>query len=192
MDMLRKRTEIPLVHSSNGEEKIILLKEEANHDGGSNSAGRPIGPQYWEVNEKLHFMDLHGIDVSVVSLANPWLDFLEPTEAEEVALAFNEDLQVYCSNAPLISTSEGSPKSRLYAFGSLPLVPGITLEAVSKVIDQISSLSYLRGVVMGTKGLGKGLDDPEMEKVWEKLAERGLMSFVVGLLLLLLHLVSLV
>jgi hypothetical protein len=44
MDMLRKRTTIPLVHSdSDGQEKIILLKEEAEA-GGSNSHGRPVGP----------------------------------------------------------------------------------------------------------------------------------------------------
>jgi len=67
-DLMRARdatNQIPLIRKdSDGQEKVILLKEEAEK-GGSNSAGRPIGPQYWDRKEKIKFMDTHGIDVSV-------------------------------------------------------------------------------------------------------------------------------
>lgn len=67
-DLMRARdgtNQIPLIRKDdNGQEKVILLKEEAEK-GGSNSSGRPIGPQYWDRNEKIKFMDTHGIDVSV-------------------------------------------------------------------------------------------------------------------------------
>jgi hypothetical protein len=44
MDLMRKRTDIPRVHTApDGQEKVILLKEEAHGDG-SNSQGRPVGP----------------------------------------------------------------------------------------------------------------------------------------------------
>lgn len=34
---------------------------------------------------------------------------------------------------------------------------------------------------MGTKGVGKGLDDDEMDPIWEALDKAGLVSFVVSL-----------
>lgn len=129
-------------------------------------------------------MNTHGIDVSIVSLANPWLDFLEPEEAVEAAFELNLDVQKYCetydpSNEPPTNDGfEAQTKDRLFAFGSLPLVPGIQKEKVLESIQQIQELSYLRGVVMGTKGIGKGLDDPEMEPIYEALAAAGLVVFV--------------
>ncbi len=42
-----------------GEERLLILENEP-------SGGRPVGPQYWDRQEKLRFMDLHGIDISFV------------------------------------------------------------------------------------------------------------------------------
>jgi len=55
-------------------------------------------------------MDRHGIDISVLSLANPWLDFLPKGGAVEMAALLNDDLQ---------EISEGSD-GRIYGFGVLP------------------------------------------------------------------------
>ena len=44
MDLMRKRQAIPRVYMGDGgQERMILLKEE-EAAGGSNSAGRPVGP----------------------------------------------------------------------------------------------------------------------------------------------------
>jgi len=37
------------------------------------------------VKRKLAFMNHHGIAVSVISSANPWIDFVEPEEAPVLA-----------------------------------------------------------------------------------------------------------
>lgn len=50
-----------------------------------------------------------------------------------------------------------------------------------KAIEQVKGLSYLRGIVMGTRGVGKGLDDPAMEPIYAAIAEAGLVVFVVRL-----------
>ncbi|GAA6038290.1 hypothetical protein JCM8097_003925 [Rhodosporidiobolus ruineniae] len=182
MDLLRRRQKIPkIIQGNDGQEMVVLLKEEEGK--GANSKGRPVGPQYWDRKEKIAFMDTHGIDVSVVSLANPWLDFLEPDEAVTAAAELNEDIQNYCatygSEEAAASTSfAAQTEKRLFAFGSLPLVPGIATKKVIEAIEQIKGLSYLRGVVMGTKGIGKGLDDPEMEPIYEAIAAAGLVVFV--------------
>ena len=60
-------------------------------------------------------MDAHGIDKSVISLANPWLDFLPRDEAGAAARSINDEVDSICSQY----------SGRLYAFGTLPLsAPG--------------------------------------------------------------------
>ncbi|KAK4699488.1 aminocarboxymuconate-semialdehyde decarboxylase, partial [Phenoliferia sp. Uapishka_3] len=183
MELLRKRTRIPRVHTAqDGQERIILLKEE-EAGGGSHSQGRPIGPQYWERKNKIAFMDTHGIDITVVSLANPWLDFLTPEEAVPAATTLNTDVEAYCatyspSDAAESTSFAAHTKKRFFGFGSLPLVPGVDIAHVLAAVKQVESLPHLRGIVMGTKGLGKGLDDVAMEPIWETVAKAGLTVFV--------------
>jgi aminocarboxymuconate-semialdehyde decarboxylase len=64
--LLRSRTSVPFIRSTTREgmldERLLILDHEP-------SGGRPVGPQYWDREEKLKFMDRHGIDVSVVRWA---------------------------------------------------------------------------------------------------------------------------
>src|SRR5258708_19925734 len=107
--VLRQRRKIPrTVSRERGERLIILPDEEADT---STSAGRPIGSEFYEVSRKLAFMDKHGIAVSVVSSANPWIDFVEPAEAPALAAHLNEDLEAICA----------ASAGRLYGFAVLPL-----------------------------------------------------------------------
>jgi len=124
-------------------------------------------------------MDKHGIDVSIVSTANPWLDFLTAPEAPVLARELNDDLEAYCATGPsLTAVSTSKPLRRLYGFGLLPLLPSVPSSEIISTIEQISTLPHLRGVIMGTRGLGKGLDDPELEPVWAAIAEKGLVVFL--------------
>jgi hypothetical protein len=100
----------------------------------------------------------------VSSSANPWLDFLPASKATSVASELNEDLEEYCSSGPSLS---GSERKRLYGFGLLPIVPQVGTASILETIKQISSLPHLKGVILGTQGLGKGLDDDALNPVWE-------------------------
>ena len=102
------------------------------------------------------------------SLANPWLDFLPSTrDTTNITIALNNDLQSICSQ---------HPKS-LYAFGVLP---STTCSASTWIttIHYISRLSYIKGVILGTKGLGRGLDDPGFDEIWATLENHKLMVFI--------------
>jgi predicted TIM-barrel fold metal-dependent hydrolase len=66
----------------------------------------------------------------------------------------------------------------MYGFGLLPIVPNSSAQAVLKSIDQVSKLPHLKGIIMGTKAFGKGLDDPELEPVWKALTDSGLVIFL--------------
>ncbi|TFK55449.1 amidohydrolase 2 [Heliocybe sulcata] len=177
--VLRSRATAPRILSRptpNGqgtEERLVILENEP-------SGGRPVGPQYWDRDEKLKFMDKHGIDISIVSpfksdsTANPWLDFLSPAEAPSLASALNNDLEAYCSTSPSLASS----LRRLYGFGLLPLLPTVPTNTLLSTITEITSLPHLKGIIMGTRGVGKGLDDDALEPVWEALAKAGLVVFL--------------
>ncbi|CAE6365535.1 unnamed protein product [Rhizoctonia solani] len=168
-DLMRARTRAPRIVPSkdgNGESLIVLEGKDS---------GRPVGGQYWDRSEKLAFMDKHSIDISIVSTANPWLDFLTAKEAPSLARELNDDLEAYCATGPSLSSA---PLRRLYGFGLLPLLPDVPASEITSIIDQIGSLPHLKGVIMGTKGVGKGLDDPALEPVWEAIASKGLVIFL--------------
>jgi hypothetical protein len=138
-------------------------------------------------------MDKHGIDISVVryeklrsgvvhvhflpfvSSANPWLDFLSASKAHTLANELNDDLEQYCSTSPIISETR---LRRLYGFGLLPLVPEVAISSLLDTVQQISRLSHLKGIIMGTQGIGKGLDDDALDPVWEAIEKAGLVVFL--------------
>ncbi len=184
--ILEGRDDIPIVRAFPGaaDPRIVLLSTEieplkaaeaaaaaAAANGGPTPApaslpGRPLTRHYASVEQKLHFMDTHGIDVSVLSLANPWLDFVAPELAAALAAKVNAGFAAMCR----------AHQGRLFFFAALPVTaPPATLLAA---IAQARSLPYCRGVILGTGGLGQGLDDPAMEPVLAALAEAGLVVFL--------------
>lgn len=182
MDILKKRSDIPKVLTVGGEDRLIILPGE-DHES-TTSVGRPIGKEYWSVQAKLRFMDNHNISKSVVSLANPWLDFLEVCqcavfivsfrvsesvlkgdEAEAVAQQLNDELQSICEQSG----------GRLYGFATLPVRNSA---ACVREIRRLRHLSCVRGVILGTSGAGNGLDDPGMFDVLAEIESNNFMIFL--------------
>ncbi|KAI9051320.1 hypothetical protein LZ554_004367 [Drepanopeziza brunnea f. sp. 'monogermtubi'] len=158
IELLRSRSSIPYIRSfppSTDLRLVILPAEETE----STSRGRPVGAEYYDINEKIKFMDTHSIDISVISLANPWLDWVPQDEAAKAAQQINDEVNSECEKFP----------GRLFAFGSLPLSGGAA--AIAQEIQRLKGLRYMRGVILGTTGLGKGLDDPELVPVFQALQD---------------------
>jgi aminocarboxymuconate-semialdehyde decarboxylase len=149
-----------------GNHRLIILPGEDSESTPSTSRGRPVGPSYWDVDEKVKFMDAHGIDTSVISLANPWLDFIAPGEAAATARSVNDEINALCGKYP----------GRLYAFGTLPLSG--TIDEVVAEVQRLSTLTHLRGVILGTSGLGKGLDDAALDPVYRALEATAQLIFL--------------
>ncbi|GMF30975.1 unnamed protein product [Phytophthora lilii] len=169
MDILRARKDVPFVRPGLGGERLIILpaeQQQLEQQSGGISGGRPIGGEYWDVDNKLRYMDRHGIRTSVLSLANPWLDFLPLDEQIRQAALLNDDMEAVCR------TSEG----RFLAFG---VVPQDSATAVKEVQRVSSELPHVRGVILSTAGLnGKGLDDPEMLEFYRAIDRAGLTIFL--------------
>jgi predicted TIM-barrel fold metal-dependent hydrolase len=161
LDILRNRTIAPKIFKHNHQERFIILPNEDLEE--STRLGRPVGPEYVDPKVKLNFMAKHDITTSVLSLANPWLDFLKEKEVSSIAKDLNQDMQEYCQDP------------RFYGFGVLPV--NSPSESV-KELERISKLDRLRGAIIGTQGCGKGLDDPRWEPVFAKAEELNLMLFL--------------
>jgi aminocarboxymuconate-semialdehyde decarboxylase len=111
------------------------------------------------------------------SSANPWLDFLPFSEAQRLAQQLNAELESYCATSP--SVTSAAEFKRLYGFGLLPLVPGAPTHSLPEAVSQLASQHpHIRGVIIGTRGAGLGLDDPALEPLWAALAETGLVVFL--------------
>ncbi|PSS13265.1 hypothetical protein M430DRAFT_106273 [Amorphotheca resinae ATCC 22711] len=165
ISLLKSRSSIPYIRSfpPSSSLRLVILPAE---DTESTSRGRPVGAEYYEIAEKIKFMDVHGIDISVISLANPWLDWVPADEAAEAARSINDEVDRECAKYP----------GRLFAFATLPLSGG--RDVIVREIERLKTLTYMRGVILGTTGLGKGLDDPELRPIFKALQDAQLPIFL--------------
>lgn len=161
--LLRERGKLPRISNRGGRDRLVILPEEEADD--STSAGRPIGSEFHDVKRKLAFMDHHGIAVSVVSMANPWIDFVDADEAPALAGQLNDDLEAMCA----------ASAGRLLGFGVLPLQRP---DAAAAELKRLAGHPHLRGIIVGSAGRGKGLDDPDFEPIWKVAAETRQFVFI--------------
>ncbi|KAE8148966.1 hypothetical protein BDV25DRAFT_157230, partial [Aspergillus avenaceus] len=183
MQMLRARKSVPYVHdpANNADPRLIILSSDDDPSIPLDQRGRPVDSSYWDINVKLDFMRRHGITTSVISLANPWLDFLEPEEAQTWAERINDDLENTCAKVNQAADPEKTipldQKETLFAFGALPL-SAPSADIVVNEVKRLKTLPHLRGVIMGTSGLGKGLDDVKLDPVWQALQDTESLLFL--------------
>lgn len=163
MEILRKRTDIPRVLQVDGQDRLVILPGEDKEI--TTSTGRPIGREYFDVSSKLKFMDRHSISKSVISLANPWLDFLTGDSAKSAAEELNDELQSICEQS----------QGRLFGFATLPVR---NPKAAVAEVARLKTLSCIKGVILGTPGAGKGLDDENMRDVLAAIEDNDYMIFL--------------
>jgi aminocarboxymuconate-semialdehyde decarboxylase len=170
INLLKSRTTVPYIRAFADDPaglRLVILPGEDSPANPSTSRGRPVGPEYWDVAQKIAFMDRHHIRTSVLSLANPWLDFVDDEAAAvEMAVRVNDWFEETCARYA----------GRLYAFAVLPMKAGVA--AIQAEIQRLKGLQWIRGVVMGTTGRGDGLDDPGFLRVWQTLAETSTITFL--------------
>lgn len=183
MAMLRARKTVPYVHdpSDSSPPRLIILSSDDDPSIPLDQRGRPVDSSYYDINVKLSFMEKHGINCSVISLANPWLDFLPSEEAQNWAEQINDDIELTCANVNDKADKDGTKslvdKQSLFAFGALPLSATDPAVIVNE-IKRLTTLPHIRGVIMGTGGLGAGLDDPRLDPIWKALEETKLVIFL--------------
>ncbi|MFP4484995.1 MAG: amidohydrolase family protein [Spirochaetaceae bacterium] len=160
LDLLARRSEIPRVETHGDGRHLVIFPDEARALGGTVA----MTPAFWELEEKAAFMEAAGIDLSVISLGNPWLDFLPAEEAPEAARGVNTELD------ELAGGSE--------AFRALGVLPMQTPEAAAREVAFVGERRNLSGVILGTRAGNAPLDAPQVEPVWAALEDAGLPVFL--------------
>lgn len=176
MKLLRSRTIVPYIYDppDGADSRMIILPSDDDASKPKEQRGRPVDSSYYSWDKKLDFMRLHAINISVVSLANPWLDFLEAHDAPKWATTVNDDMDAMCAKSNAEHSSGQTLK--LFAFGTLPL--RASPDKIREEIEHLSKCKYMKGVIMGTTGLGKGLDDPALNSMWEALEGHNMLMFL--------------
>lgn len=166
MEILKKRVQIPKVipgATLNDDPRLIILPNEEAEK--TTNVGRPIGKEYWSVEAKLNYMKNHNITQSVISLANPWLDFVYGDEALSLSQELNDELENICEQS----------NGKLYGFATLPVK---NKEGTLKEIARLKSLKSIKGVILGTPGAGNGLDHQEMRECLHAIADANFTIFL--------------
>ncbi len=158
IELLRSRRQIPRVDERDGTLFFVIFPEEER------IGGRPIEPPMSSVEAKLAFMHEAGIDRSIVSLGNPWLDFVAGPESVDWARRINAEL------AALESQTGG----KLLGMGVLP---ASAPEDAAAMVGEIAATPGLYGLISGCSICGRPLDDPALEPVWAELARAQLPVF---------------
>ena len=168
LSLLRSRTTVPYLLDlpDISPPRLIILPSDDDLSIPAASRGRPIDASYSSVAEKLKFMENHHITTSIISLANPWLDFLNPVEGIRWANVINDELESICQKH----------KGRLYAFATLPL--SADPQSVAAQVHDMRFRPSIKGFILGTTGLGAGLDDPNLESVWAALEKEEHLIFL--------------
>ena len=160
IDLLRSRKDPPRISGKPGHERFVLFAEEARTGG-----GRLIDSTYWDLEEKLAYMDRYAIDQSVISVGNPWLDPIAPDEALGLSRRLNKDL----------GKLEEQTGGRLCGLGILPSHDVSDALAVAR---EIAGTPALHGVVTSLRPCGHRLDDAALEPLWRLLEETRLPVFL--------------
>lgn len=175
IDLLSARNTVPYIHKpliadpkqhAKPDPRLVILPSDDSESIPKDHRGRPVDASYSDIKQKLAFMDRHSIDASVVSLANPWLDWLPSDSAASTAREINDSVESLCKEH----------QGRLFHFATLPL--SAPLPDIVGEVKRLSKLQYCKGLIMGSTGLGKGLDDDTLAPIWSAIEEAGLLVFI--------------
>jgi aminocarboxymuconate-semialdehyde decarboxylase len=156
LDALRARSEAPMLLDSPEGDRFVIFPGEP---------GRVIGDEWWDVGRKLEFMERYGIDQSLASLGNPWLDPFDPAETMALARALNDQF----------AALRDETGARIVGMGVLP--NGEVASAV-EVAGEVAGNEALHGVVAGTRICGRRLDDEELDPLWAVLEREGMAMLI--------------
>jgi len=162
IQLLEQRNAIPRVINKNGSREFLIFPEE---DGPNGVGGRPFGSEYFDLDQKIEFMDQTNIQKSVVSLGNPWMDPFPDAAGDMAARMINQKMSKY----------ESATQGRITAMGVLP---SSCVDSAIAALRQIAVSPGLHGVVSGPRIAGLLFDNPKLDLFWSELERLSLPLFV--------------
>lgn len=157
ISLMSARDDVPRVVTMDGQRRLIIFPGEH---------GPPLPRGCGDVDQKLAFMASRGIDKSIVSMGNPWLQWVgDAARAEDHAHTLNE----------WFGRLEGSTAGRLVG---MAVLPESNPDHTAAYIRQHLTRRGFPAVILGSNLCGLELDDPRLEPAYTALEEADLPIFI--------------
>jgi aminocarboxymuconate-semialdehyde decarboxylase len=119
----------------------------------------------WDMEQRLHVLDRHGIDLQVLTLCFPMVGGLEPEEELRLARLANDGLAEIVQRYP----------HRFLGVATLPFSsPAEALREFDRCVDSLG----FKGFQISSNVNGTLLDSPELFPIYERTAQRGLPMWI--------------
>jgi len=153
---------VPRISTVNGNDYFEIFGED---DSATSPSARIFDESYTSIDRKLNFMADNNIDITIVSVGNPWLDPFDGDDSPDIASLVNEELASY----------EKLTDGKIRSMGVLP---ANNIQSAIKTLDEISDMPGLYGVTVSSRICGRAFDDPELEDFWAALSAKQLPLFM--------------
>lgn len=151
IDFLKQSTEPPYVINREGTDRLFMFSDTDNWKLGK---GLKILPDFFSYEAKLEIMLQNHVDTSILSLGNPWLDFIPINQSILLAEKINNEISEICTNNP-------------EHFWGLACLPAGDIQASINEVKRISDLPGIVGILISTK-MGDGwFDGKQTLPFWE-------------------------
>jgi aminocarboxymuconate-semialdehyde decarboxylase len=157
IEQYKMREQMPRITGEIGAERFLMFPAERN----APELGRPVPSRHWDLDQKIAFMDEHGISHSVVTIGNPWTAPFGAQVASPLAARLND----------FMVSMERDSGGRLIGLGV------VSEDGPRSAVNGLAALAEradLRGVVIGSRLAGQQLDAAALADFWRVAEEAGL------------------
>jgi predicted TIM-barrel fold metal-dependent hydrolase len=121
--------------------------------------GIPLSEKFWDVEERLRVMSRMGIDYSILSIGNPWLNNVPGSKSKEATRRINSEIAAIVKGHP-------------HKFAGLGLLPVNSPAEVAEEVDYGLNELQLKGFMLGSRVSGKSIASEENIGILEECAKR--------------------
>ncbi len=152
--MLEKRETVPRIERIHGKATIF-----------QRGFSMPVTPNFYDMSIRLKEMENSGVNFQVLSLTNPWVDFLDPKLSAKIAKHNNDELSQICHEHP----------NKFAALATLPYGDeGAAIEELDRSVQELG----LRGAIIGSNLDGEPIHSKRLWSIYERMAALGVPLFI--------------
>ncbi len=162
LQALKARETPPRVHSAGGQRRLVLYPDQ---EAQPHPNAALVTPKFTTIEEKLRDQDSSGIQTSIISLGNPWFDFLPAEGPFDLVSRTNDEMAAACAAHP----------GRLRF---LAAIPTSSIQAAILELVRVARVPSVAGFIIGTRFGNTWLDDDLVMPFWEQAGNLGLPVFL--------------
>ncbi len=125
----------------------------------------PVTPNFLDMDLRLKEMEKSGVQFHLLSLVNPWVDFLDSKLSMKIAKESNDELSKICQGHP----------DKFAALATLPY--GDEASAIEELDRSVQELG-LKGAIIGSNLNGRPIHAKQLWPIYERISALGVPLFI--------------